>query len=101
LQGSWSDHYNLKKKIKRKALLHGMWKLVGTRWNRLAMVWERKRWGGVPSYKRAPMCQITQISRNRSHLFSMEDIKNSVASRWQNQPPLKITFYLYFANEKL
>jgi hypothetical protein len=36
-----------------------MWKLVGTRWNRLAMVWERKKWGEVPKlYKRAPMCQI-------------------------------------------
>jgi hypothetical protein len=45
LQRSWSDHYNLKKKRKRKALLHGMWKLVGTRWNRLAMVWERKKGG--------------------------------------------------------
>jgi hypothetical protein len=44
LQGSWSDHCNLKKvrKEKKKAILHGMWKLVGTRWNRLAMVWERK-----------------------------------------------------------
>jgi hypothetical protein len=60
LQGSWSDHYNLiSKKERKRALLHGMWKLVGTRWNRLAMVWERKkRWGGVPKlYKRAPMCQ--------------------------------------------
>jgi hypothetical protein len=28
-----------------------MWMLVGTRWNRLAMVCEReKRWGGVPSF---------------------------------------------------
>jgi hypothetical protein len=58
LQGSWSDHYNLKKKRKKKALLQCMWELVGTRWNRLAMVWEMKRWGGVPSYKRAPMCQL-------------------------------------------
>jgi hypothetical protein len=30
---------------KKKALLHGMWMLVGTRWNRLAMVWERKKGG--------------------------------------------------------
>jgi hypothetical protein len=43
LQGSWSDHYNKKReKEKKKALLHGMWKLVGTRWNWLAMVCERK-----------------------------------------------------------
>jgi hypothetical protein len=27
-----------------------MWKLVSTRWNWLAMVCERKRWGGVPSF---------------------------------------------------
>jgi hypothetical protein len=33
-----------KNKIK-KALLHGMWMLVGTRWNRLAMVGERKKVG--------------------------------------------------------
>jgi hypothetical protein len=39
------------KKRGKKALLHGMWMLVGIRWNRLAMVWERKkRWGGVPSF---------------------------------------------------
>jgi hypothetical protein len=30
--------------------------------------------------------------QNRSHLFSMEDSKNSVASRWQEQPPLKTIF---------
>jgi hypothetical protein len=27
-----------------------MWMLVGTRWNRLVMVCERKKWGGVPSF---------------------------------------------------
>jgi hypothetical protein len=63
LQGSWSDHCNLKKKEKKKALLHGMWKLVSTRWNRLAMVWERKRWGGVQSYKRAQLCQLIKHLR--------------------------------------
>jgi hypothetical protein len=31
-----------KRKKEKKALLHGMSKLVGTRWNRLAMVCERK-----------------------------------------------------------
>jgi hypothetical protein len=30
------------KKKRKKSLLHGMWKLVGARWNRLAMVCERK-----------------------------------------------------------
>jgi hypothetical protein len=58
LQGSWSDHCNLNLKKEKKALLHGMWKLVGTRWNWLAMVWGRRKWGGVPKlYERAPMCQ--------------------------------------------
>jgi hypothetical protein len=39
-----------RKKKKKKALLYSMWMLVGTRWNRLAMVCERKRWGGVASF---------------------------------------------------
>jgi hypothetical protein len=35
-----------------------MWMLVGTRWNRLAMVWERKKVGrSAKLYKRAPKCQ--------------------------------------------
>jgi hypothetical protein len=39
LQGSWSDHYNLILKEKKKGTPpKGMRKLVGTRWNRLAMV---------------------------------------------------------------
>jgi hypothetical protein len=33
--------------------------------------------------------------------FSMEDNKYPIASRWQEQPPLKTFFYLYFTNEKL
>ena len=37
---------------------------------------------------------INQTSQNRSHLFSTEDIKNPVASRWQKQPPLENNFYL-------
>jgi hypothetical protein len=31
-----------RKKGEKRAHLHGLWKLVGTRWNRLAMVCERK-----------------------------------------------------------
>jgi hypothetical protein len=71
-----------------------MWKLVGTRWNRLAMVWERKNGGEECKAINKHKYANNQTSRNRSHLFSMEDIKNSVASRWQKQPPLKMTFYL-------
>jgi hypothetical protein len=46
-------------KRKKKALLHGMWMLVGTRWNRLAMVCERKKMvrRSAKLYKRAPKCQ--------------------------------------------
>jgi hypothetical protein len=40
LQGIWSDHYNFKKK--KKALLHGMSLLAGTRRIWLAMVCESK-----------------------------------------------------------
>jgi hypothetical protein len=42
---------------------------------------KEKWWGGVQSYNQGTIVQINQTSRNRSHLFSMEDIKNSVASR--------------------
>jgi hypothetical protein len=35
------------------------------------------------------------------NLFSMEDSKYPIASRWQEQPPLKTIFYLSFTNEKL
>jgi hypothetical protein len=43
LQGSWSYHYNFKKKRKeKKALLHGMRLLTGTRRIRLAMVCESR-----------------------------------------------------------
>ena len=60
LQGSWSDHYNLKKKKKRKEKHSSMecesWSApdgIGQPWFE-----KGKRWGGVPSYKRAPMCQL-------------------------------------------
>jgi hypothetical protein len=36
-----------------------MWKLVGTRWNRLAMVWERKNGGEeCKAINKAQMCQL-------------------------------------------
>jgi hypothetical protein len=68
-----------------------MWMLVGTRWNRLAMVCERKKVGrSAKLYKRAPKCQ----SLSQNLLFCMEDSKNPIASHWQRQPPLKTNFYL-------
>jgi hypothetical protein len=45
-----------------------------------------------------PIFQELGTARN---LFSMEDSKNPIASRWQEQPPLKNNFYLCFTNEKL
>jgi hypothetical protein len=42
-----------------------------------------------------------QRTRNRSHLFIMEDSKSPLPVIDMKQPPLKINFYLYFINEKL
>jgi hypothetical protein len=63
LQGSWSDHYNFKKKRKKnkKALLHGMRKLVGTRRIRLAMVCERKGGEECQTMKSAYKCLYRQF----------------------------------------
>jgi hypothetical protein len=89
-----------KKKKRKKALLHVMWMLVGTRWNRLAMVCERKKVGrSAKLYKRAQKCQL--LSQKLAY-FCMEDSKNPIASRWQRQPPLKTKFlFLCYTNEKL
>jgi hypothetical protein len=67
--------------------------LVGTQWNRLAMVCERKKVGSSAMlYKRAPKCQSLSL-KNLLH-FCMEDSKNPIDSCWQRQPPLKTNFYL-------
>jgi hypothetical protein len=67
-----------------------MWKLVGTWWNRLAMVCERKMWGGVPSF----INEHQSANLSLKNLLCMEDSKNPIVSHWQRQPPLKINFYL-------
>ena len=79
--------FQKEKEKEKKALLHRKWMLVGTRWNRLAMVCERKRWGGVPSFIKEH--QIANLSLKNLLHFCMEDSKNPIASRWQKQPPLK------------
>jgi hypothetical protein len=56
---------------------------------------KRKVGRSAKLYKRAQMCNLSQ------NLLSMEDSKNPIASRWQEQPPLQTNFYLYFTNEKL
>jgi hypothetical protein len=80
LQESWSDHYNFKKKKKKKALLHGMRMLAGTRRIRLAMVCERKGGEECQTIKSAYKCLYQQFG-TALNLFSMEDSKNSVAIR--------------------
>jgi hypothetical protein len=90
--------FQKEKKGEKRALLHGMWMLVGTRWNQLAMVCERKRWGGVPSFIK----EHQSANLSLKTCFCMEDSKNPIASRWQRQPPLKTEFLsLCFTNEKL
>jgi hypothetical protein len=102
LQGSWSDHCNLKSKKRRKkgtppwfvkvgghpmeSVSHGLWK---------------EKWGWVPSFIKEHQCAYFQRTRNRSHLFSMEDSKNPLPVVDMKQPPLKANFYLCFTNEKL
>jgi hypothetical protein len=103
LQGSWSDHCNLiLKKKEKKALLHGLWKLEGTRWNRLAIVWERKK-GGEECQSFVKEHQCAKFSKNSepSHLFIMEDSKSPLPVVDIKQPPLKINLYFCFTNEKL
>jgi hypothetical protein len=74
-----------------------MWKLVGTRWNRLAMVCERKRWEGVPSLIK----EHQSANLSLKNLLCMYDSKNPIASRWQRQPPLKTNFYLSVLQMKI
>jgi hypothetical protein len=56
-----------------ESVSHGLWK---------------EKWGGVPSFIKEHKC--ANFSQN---LFSMEDSKNPIASRWQEQPPLKAIFF--------
>jgi hypothetical protein len=51
-----------------ESVSHGLWK---------------EKWGGVPSFINEHQCANFQRTQNRSHLFSMEDSKNPIASRWQ------------------
>jgi hypothetical protein len=64
-----------------ESVSHGLWK---------------KKWGGVTCFIKEH--KSANLSQN---LLRMEDSKNPIASRWQEQPPLKTNFYLCFTNEKL
>jgi hypothetical protein len=66
LQGSWSDHCNLKKKKekKRKEKDTPPWyvKVGGHPMESVSHGLRKEKWGGVPSYKRAQLCQLINIS---------------------------------------
>jgi hypothetical protein len=70
----------------------------------------KEKRGGLPSFIKEHQCANFQRTRNRSHLFSMEDSKNPLPVVDMKQPPLKANFYqpplkgnfyLCFTNEKL
>jgi hypothetical protein len=65
-----------------ESVSHGLWK---------------EKWGGVPNFIK----EHQSANLSLKNLLSMEDSKNLIASRWQEQPPLKTNFYLCFTNEKL
>ena len=58
---------------------------------------KEKRWGGVPKlYKKSTNVPKFQRTRNRSHLFIMEDSKSPLPVVDMKQPPLKIMFLSLF-----
>jgi hypothetical protein len=65
-----------------QSVSHGLWK---------------EKWGGVPSFIKEHQSANLPLK----NLLCMEDNKNPIDSRWQEQPPLKTNFSLYFINEKL
>jgi hypothetical protein len=64
LQGSWSDHCNLKKKEKKKRKGTPLWyvKVGGHPMESVSHGLRKEKWGGVPNYKRAQLCQLINIS---------------------------------------
>jgi hypothetical protein len=58
-----------------ESVSHGLWK---------------EKWGGVPSFIK----EHQSVNLSLKNLLCMEDSKNPIASRWQEQPPLKTNFYL-------
>jgi hypothetical protein len=61
LQGSWSDHCNLKKE-KEKSTPPWYVKVGGHPMESVSHGLRKEKWGGVPSYKRAQLCQLINIS---------------------------------------
>jgi hypothetical protein len=69
-----------------------MWKLVGIQRIRLAMVCEKKSGEECQTLYKSMYVPIFQELGTALNLFSMEDSKNPIAIRWQEQSPLKIIF---------
>jgi hypothetical protein len=58
----WSDHCNLKKKRKEKGTPPWYVKVGGHPMKSVSHGLRKEKWGGVPSYKRAQLCQLINIS---------------------------------------
>jgi hypothetical protein len=103
LHESWSDHYNLILKRKKKGTPPRYVNVGGHSLESVSHgLRKEKRWGGVPKlYKKSTKVPKFQRTRNRSHLFIMEDSKSPLPIVDMKQQPLKIIFYLCFTNEKL
>jgi hypothetical protein len=76
LQGSWSDHCNLKKGTPPWYV-----KVGGHPMESVSHGLRKEKWGGVPSFIKEHQCANFQRTRNRSHLFSIKDSKKPIASR--------------------
>jgi hypothetical protein len=66
-----------------ESVSHGLWK---------------EKLGGVPSFTKEH--KSANLSLSLKNLLRIQDSKNPIASRWQEQPPLKTKFSLCFTNEK-
>jgi hypothetical protein len=64
LQGSWSDHCNLKKGKEKRKKGTPPWyvKVGGHPMESVSHGLRKEKWGGVPSYKRIQLCQLINIS---------------------------------------
>jgi hypothetical protein len=61
LQGSWSGHCNLKRR-REKSTPPWYVKVDGHPMESVSHGLRKEKWGGVPSYKRAQLCQLINIS---------------------------------------
>jgi hypothetical protein len=102
LHESWSDHYNLILKRKKNGTPPWNVKVGGHPMESVSHGLIKEKGGGeCQSFIKEHQCAKFQRTRNRSHLFIMEDSKSPLPVVDIKQPPLKTNFYLCFTNEKL